>query len=135
MQERYCYVLNVLFQEEENLFFLSEILLRLSSRKKFKAFLLNSQTKWEFILEKSPWWGGFYERLINIIKNCLKKVIGKSFSNYEEVNTALIDVKQLLNSQPSTYLKEDNIEEALPTFHLLYVRNVKIQETLIMTHE
>ena len=116
-----------MFQEEENQIFLSAILLRLSSRKKFKAFLLNSQTKWEFILEKSPWWGGFYERLINIIKNCLKKVIGKSFLNYEEVNTALIDVKQSLNSQPLTYLEEDNIEEALTPFHLLYVRNVNTE--------
>ena len=116
-----------MFQEEENQIFLSAILLRLSSRKKFKAFLLNSQTKWEFMLEKSPWWGGFYERLINIIKNCLKKVIGKSFLNYEEVNTALIDVKQSLNSQPLTYLEEDNIEEALTSFHLLYVRNVNTE--------
>ena len=116
-----------MFQEEENQIFLSAILLRLSSRKKFKAFLLNSQTKWEFILEKSPWWGGFYERLISIIKNCLKKVIGKSFLNYEEVNTALIDVKQSLNSQPLTYLEEDNIEEALTSFHLLYVRNVNTE--------
>ena len=79
------------------------------------------------MLEKSPWWGGFYERLINIIKNCLKKVIGKSFLNYEEVNTALIDVKQSLNSQPLTYLEEDNIEEALTSFHLLYVRNVNTE--------
>ena len=116
-----------MFQEEENQIFLSAILLRLSSRKKFKAFLLNSQTKWEFMLQKSPWWGGFYERLINIIKNCLKKVIGKSFLNYEEVNTALIDVKQSLNSQPLTYLEEDNIEEALTSFHLLYVRNVNTE--------
>ena len=116
-----------MFQEEENQIFLSAILLRLASRKKFKAFLLNSQTKWEFILEKSPWWGGFYERLINIIKNCLKKVIGKSFLNYEGVNTALIDVKQSLNSQPLTYLEEDNIEEALTSFHLLYVRNVNTE--------
>ena len=116
-----------MFQEEENQIFLSAILLRPSSRKQFQAFLLNSQTKWEFMLEKSPWWGGFYERLINIIKNCLKKVIGKSFLNYEEVNTALIDVKQSLNSQPLTYLEEDNIEEALTSFHLLYVRNVNTE--------
>ena len=31
--------------------------------KEVKAFLLNRQMKWEFILEKSLWWGGFYERL------------------------------------------------------------------------
>ena len=67
--------------------------------KEVKTFLLNRQIKWEFILEKSTWWGGFYERLINIIKNCLKKVIGKSFLNYEEMNTVLIDVEQTPNSR------------------------------------
>ena len=66
--------------------------------KEVKAFLLNRQIKWKFILEKWPWWGGFYESLINIIKNCLKKVIGKSFLNCEEMDTALSDAEQTLNS-------------------------------------
>ena len=86
--------------------------------------MLSRQIKWVFILEKSPWWGGFYERLISIIKNCLKKVIGKSFLNYEETGTVLIDVEQTLNSRPLTYLEEDNTEEALAPFHLLHGRNV-----------
>ena len=84
----------------------------------------------DFILEKSPWWGGFYERLISIIKNCLKKVIGKSFLNYEEISTVLIDVEQTLNSRPLTYLEEDNNKEALTPFHLLYGRNVINTESL-----
>ena len=33
---------------------------------------------WKFILECSPWLGGFYERLIAIVKSSLKKVFGKS---------------------------------------------------------
>ena len=66
--------------------------------KEVKAFLLNRQIKWKFILEIWPWWGGFYESLINIIKNCLKKVIGKSFLNCEEMDTALSDAEQTLNS-------------------------------------
>ena len=95
--------------------------------KEVKAFLLNRQMKWEFILRKSPWWGGFYERLINIIKTCLKKVIGKSFLNYEEINSALIDVERTLNSRPLTHLEEDNTEIALTPFHLLYGRNVNTE--------
>ena len=39
--------------------------------KSFKTTEINSliqehYIKWEFILEKSPWWGGFYERLIGL---------------------------------------------------------------------
>ena len=62
--------------------------------KEVKAFLSNGPIKSEFILEKWPWLGGFYERLINIIKNYLKKVIEKTFWKYEEVNTVLIDVER-----------------------------------------
>ena len=40
------------------------------------------------------------------------------------MNTVLIDVEQTLNSRPLTYLEEDNTEEALTPFHLLYGRNV-----------
>ena len=51
-----------------------------------KNFLRNNSTELEFILEKSPWWGGFYERMIDITKSYLKKVMGKVYlhlGNYE----------------------------------------------------
>ena len=43
-----------------------------------KNMLRNHKIEWIFILEKSPWWGGFYERMIGIVKTSLKKVIGKA---------------------------------------------------------
>ena len=43
--------------------------------KGLKRFLLKVDISWKYILEKSPWWGDFYECIIDIIKNCLKKVI------------------------------------------------------------
>ena len=39
--------------------------------KEIKHFLLSLNIKWKFILEKSPWWGGFYERIISTIKRCI----------------------------------------------------------------
>ena len=43
--------------------------------------MLSLNIKWKFILEKSPWWGGFYERIIGIIKRCTKNVVGKALLN------------------------------------------------------
>ena len=54
-----------------------------------KDFLPKKDIKWEFILEKSPWWGGFYKRLIGITKLCLKKCMGKSRITYDEKVTFL----------------------------------------------
>ena len=36
-----------------------------------KNFLALKGIKWQFILERSPWWGGFYERLVDVVKNSL----------------------------------------------------------------
>ena len=92
--------------------------------KEIKRFALKSKINWKFILEKSPWWGGFYERLIGIIKRCLKKVAGKAFLNYDELTTLLIEIEQTLNTRPLTYLSDNNEDEAIAPSHLLYGRNI-----------
>ena len=33
-------------------------------------FLRKISIEWEFVLEKSPWWRGFYERMIGMTKSC-----------------------------------------------------------------
>ena len=41
--------------------------------KKLKSFFIQKNIKWNFILEKAPWCGEFYERVIGIVKSSLKK--------------------------------------------------------------
>ena len=48
-----------------------------------KSFLLKNRIDHTFILPASPWWGGFYERLVRSVKLPLKKVLGKAILNYE----------------------------------------------------
>ena len=92
--------------------------------KEIKRFILKLKINWKFILEKSPWWGGFYERLIGIIKRCLKKVAGKAFLNYDELTTLLVEIEQTLNTRPLTYLSDNNDDEAITPSHLLCGRNI-----------
>ncbi|XP_049523124.1 uncharacterized protein LOC119452753 [Dermacentor silvarum] len=33
---------------------------------------------WKFIAERAPWWGGFWERLVRIVKMCLRKSLGRA---------------------------------------------------------
>ena len=43
-----------------------------------KRFVSNLGINWKFILERSPWWEGFYERLVGLVKLCIKKVISRA---------------------------------------------------------
>ena len=74
-----------------------------------KKFLRKLRIKWSFILEKSLWWGGFYERLIAIVKSSLKKVVGKALLNYKEIVTIITETEGCLNARPLTYLNEENV--------------------------
>jgi len=89
-----------------------------------KSFNLKNNIKWQFILERAPWWGGFYERLIGIVKNSLKKVLGKSLINFEEMNTVLAEIEGVTNSRPLTYISEEEYSENLTPNHLIYGRNI-----------
>ena len=91
-----------------------------------KKFLLIKHVKWEFNLPKSPWWGGFSERLVHSTKRCLKKILGSARLTYEELLMLLVDTECVLNSRPLTYVysQEDDVEEPLTPSHLLFVRRL-----------
>lgn len=38
-------------------------------------YCVRNKVIWRFIPELAPWFGGFYERLIGIVKNCLKRTL------------------------------------------------------------
>ena len=89
-----------------------------------KDFLRKKDIKWEFILEKSPWWGGFYERLIGITKLCLKKCMGKSRLTYDETVTFSIEAESIVNSRPLTYVDDDPNNDVLTPSQLVYGRKL-----------
>ncbi|GFX09222.1 bel12-ag transposon polyprotein [Trichonephila clavipes] len=45
------------------------------------------EIRWKFNPPSSPWWGGFWERLIGILKDLLRKNLRRSCLSYEELQT------------------------------------------------
>ncbi|KAL9972923.1 hypothetical protein ACROYT_G019319 [Oculina patagonica] len=43
-----------------------------------QSYLANQGIKWSFIIELAPWMGGFYERLVGLVKQALRKVLERS---------------------------------------------------------
>ncbi|XP_055926977.1 uncharacterized protein LOC129958490 [Argiope bruennichi] len=70
----------------------------------------------------AAWWGGGWERLIRILKDLLKKVLGQARLNYEEMITVLADCERVINSRPLTYICE---EEAIkPISPSMFIQDV-----------
>ncbi|XP_028403430.1 uncharacterized protein LOC114526129 [Dendronephthya gigantea] len=90
--------------------------------REVKRFMVRQGIKQRYILPASPWWGGFYERLVRTVKTCLKKTLGRAYTTFEELQTILCDIEVAINNPPLAYLSEDDLEEPLTPFHLMYGR-------------
>ena len=80
-----------------------------------KQYLTNRRVEWDFIVEKAPWWGGFWERPVRSVMNCVKKMVGQSTLTFEELRTLLVEVEATLNNRPITYVYND--ENHVLTMH------------------
>ncbi|XP_035223775.1 uncharacterized protein LOC118196434 [Stegodyphus dumicola] len=90
--------------------------------KLIKNHVVN-RIKWKFIPPASPWWGGFWERMIGLMKNILRKVLGNASLKYEELYTILCDCENILNCRPLTYISEDL--ELEPLTPAMFFRDLK----------
>ena len=88
-----------------------------------KMFMLLQGVNQRLILPASPWWGGFYESLVRTVKACPKKTLGKAFVTFEELQTILCEIEVAMNNRPLAYLSEDDLDEALTLFYLMYGRS------------
>ena len=54
----------------------------------------------ELYLEHSPWWGGFWERLVQLVKKSLRKILKKNKLTFEEMSTVVTEIEGILNTRP-----------------------------------
>ena len=68
--------------------------------------------------------GGYYERMVQLVKRSLRKVLGKAQLTYEELLTVLTEVEGVLNSRPPTYIYPEVTENPLTPSHLVTGRRL-----------
>ncbi|GFV62815.1 integrase catalytic domain-containing protein [Trichonephila clavipes] len=97
---------------------------------KIQDFALKIKIQWKFSPPSAPWWGGFWERLVGMLKNVLRKVLGKASLNEEELNTLLCDAESIINSRPITYLSEDpkDLVALTPAMFLQEIREIGVPD-------
>jgi len=79
-----------------------------SARNKLLSLYGPQSPKWKFIVPRSPWWGGFWERMVGSVKLSLKKTLGQRALTVVELNTLLVEVEACVNSRPLTFVSDDS---------------------------
>lgn len=78
--------------------------------KEIQKFFADKRITWKYIVERTAWWGGMWERLVRSVKTCLRKVLGKCYLEFEELQTLICEVEAVINSRPLSYLHTDSSE-------------------------
>ena len=69
--------------------------------------LAADKINWRLNLSRAPWWGGFFERLVDTMKRSLAKAIGGSILRFAELEEALLDIECVMNNHPLCYQGEE----------------------------
>ena len=81
-------------------------------------FLAQKNIWWYYNLDRSPWMGGVFERIIQSIKRCLKNVLKT------EIRTIITEIEATLNARPLTYVYSEQMEDILTPSHLIMGRRI-----------
>ena len=83
-------------------------------------------------LRETPWWEGFYERLVKSLKRYLKKTIGWAKLSYDELVTVVTEGEMILNCQPISYVSSEDLEEPLTPSHLIVGRRLSTLPEIVL---
>ena len=89
-----------------------------------KKYLSSTGIEWRFNLERAPWWGGLFERMVRSTKRCLRKIVGRARLSYDEMQTVIVEIEAIVNSRPLSYVHPDDLEEPLTPSHLIVGRRL-----------
>ncbi|KRX39787.1 hypothetical protein T05_5703 [Trichinella murrelli] len=85
-----------------------------------------NRIKWKYITERTPWNGGYWERIVRTVKELLKKVLGNTRLEEDELRTVLCEIEARINSRPLTFVGDDpNDPNPLTPFHFLIGREYR----------
>ena len=99
---------------------------------KVDQYMKEHNIRWKFIAPRAPWQGGFYERMMGLVKSCLKKVLFRKRIGRDELETVLREIQCRINNRPLTYLDEEGPIMPLTPSHLLTGRIINTLPSLVI---
>ncbi|XP_003737439.1 uncharacterized protein LOC100902762 [Galendromus occidentalis] len=86
-----------------------------------QSLLSKKGMKWSHSTERAPWHGAFWERLVQVVKRPLRKILGIHALPFRETETLLFEIEKMVNDRPISAVVVDPDEpRALSPSCLLY---------------
>ena len=64
------------------------------------SFYSNEGITWQYTTAMAPWRGGFYERLVDLVKQGLRKEIGRKLLSWDKLVTMITEGEAVINTHP-----------------------------------
>ena len=68
---------------------------RIISCEEIHTYSSTTGITWKFIIELAPWMGGFYERLIGIVKRSSRKTVGRRLLSLIQLQTVIKEIESV----------------------------------------
>ena len=86
------------------------------------------QVKCKFNLSSDPWWGGQFQRMVRLVKQCLYKATGQAKLTKQEPEEVILDTEINLNIRPLMYIDDDIQFPVLTPNILIHEQAITIPE-------
>ncbi|GBL91789.1 hypothetical protein AVEN_71422-1 [Araneus ventricosus] len=78
---------------------------------------------WKLNPPTASWRGGWWERLVRVIKELLRRTLGNSVFSFEELETVICGCESVINSRPLTYISKESRELVPLTPSMFLIEN------------
>ena len=102
--------------------------------KPLMSYAATKGITWRLNPPRSPWWGGYYERLVALVKAPLRRIIGRKVIDFNELSTLTCEVEAILNNRPLSYQGNDENVVILTPQRLL-IPYETVDTTFPSTHQ
>ena len=101
---------------------LHDLFQKQAHRREIATFCADRSIVWKFIPPRSPNFGVLWESGVKSVKYHLKRVVGPTHYDYEELYTVLVRIEGILNSRPITPASYDcrDLEPLTPGHFLIF---------------
>ncbi|XP_045777259.1 uncharacterized protein LOC123875465 [Maniola jurtina] len=91
------------------------------------AYCVKNKIKWRFIPELAPWYGGFYERLVGLVKHCMRRTLQKHLLKDNQLATIVKEIEAIINTRPLTAVDSELEHVLTPADFLQMDRCISVE--------